>query len=238
MLLSVSLAYLQALQCTRYLGVLPVQFSIFLYTGWPVQAPNMINTFHVRAGSPTTWHAMQLVTSRSIQVVCTWALCLHLFAVAMASMAGPAAGPPGTPAPVRRFVCVHCSATGHLSSRGLFLHRSAVLRHIRGSKPCFAADLGFKEIHVEARPGDVMAGAGGAAGPAPDVRHQPPGEEIDIYNDSGSYCISASRTVVKAGGLCLRGPGFEFPLRQLFAGLEYVHRSINLYITCMYFVYT
>ena len=67
------------------------------------------------------------------------------------------------------------TATGHLSSCGLFLHRSEVLRHIRGSKPCFAADLGFKEIHVEARAGDVMAGAGGAAGPAPDVRHQPPG---------------------------------------------------------------
>ena len=31
--------------------------------------------------------------------------------------------------------------------------------------------------------GDVMAarGAGGAAGPAPDVRHQPPGTTIDIY---------------------------------------------------------
>ena len=74
-----------------------------------------------------------------------------------------------------RFVCVHCTATGHLSSRGLFLHRSAVVRHIRGSKPCFAADLGFKEINVEARAGDVMAGARGAAGPAPDVRQQPPG---------------------------------------------------------------
>ncbi len=59
------------------------------------------------------------------------------------------------------FICVHCTATGYISSRGLFLHRSAVLRHIRGSKPCFAADLGFQEIHVEARAGDVMAGAGG-----------------------------------------------------------------------------
>jgi hypothetical protein len=77
--------------------------------------------------------------------------------------------------PVGRFVCVHCTATGHLSSGGLFLHRSAVLRHIRGSKPCFASELGYKQIHVEARAGDVMAGAGGAAGPAPDVRHQPPG---------------------------------------------------------------
>ena len=100
----------------------------FLYTGWPVQFPQVRNS------------------------------------------AVP-------PAPVQRFVCVHCTATGHLSSRGLFLHRSAVLRRrdIRGSKPCFAADLGFKEIHVEARACDVMAGAGGAAGPAPDVRHQPPG---------------------------------------------------------------
>ena len=103
-----------------------------------------------------------------------------LLVAAMASRAGSDAGP-GAPAPtihcgVTRFVCVNCSATGHLSSRGLFLHRSAVLRHIRGSKPCFAADLGYKEIHVEARAGDVMAGAGGAAGPAPDVRHQPPGK--------------------------------------------------------------
>ncbi len=35
------------------------------------------------------------------------------------------------------------------------------LNTISASKACFAADLGFKEIHVEALPGDVMAGAGG-----------------------------------------------------------------------------
>ena len=29
--------------------------------------------------------------------------------------------------------------------------------------------------------GDVMGGAGGAAGPAPDVCHQPPGTTVDIY---------------------------------------------------------
>ncbi len=29
---------------------------------------------------------------------------------------------------------------------------------------------------MEARAGDVMAGGGGAAGPAPDVRHQPAGD--------------------------------------------------------------
>ncbi len=33
-----------------------------------------------------------------------------------------------------------------------------------------------QEFQVEARAGDVMACAGGAAGPAPDVRHQPPGD--------------------------------------------------------------
>ena len=81
----------------------------------------------------------------------------------------------------QRFVCVNCSATCHLSSRGLFLHRAGVSRHIRASKACFAADLGFNEVHVETRAGDVMAGAGGAAGPAPDVRHQPPGTTLDIY---------------------------------------------------------
>ncbi len=46
-------------------------------------------------------------------------------------------------------------------------------RHIARSKPCFQAQLGFHEIHVRA--GDVMAGGGGAAGPAPSIRHQPPG---------------------------------------------------------------
>ena len=144
----------------------------------------------------TTWHAvrdaMQLVTSRVIQVVCTL--------LAMASMAGSDAGPrPRTPAPpaVTRFVCVHCSATGHLSSRGLFLHRAGVRRHIRASKPCFAAGLGFKEIHVEARPGDVMAGAGGSAGPAPDVRHQPPGSTVYIYYTYDSITINTASIVVK-----------------------------------------
>ena len=32
------------------------------------------------------------------------------------------------------------------------------------------------DFQVEARAGDVMAGAGGAAGLAPYVRHQPPGD--------------------------------------------------------------
>ena len=65
---------------------------------------------------------------------------------------------------------------GPLPSRGLFLNRASVQRHIAASKNCRAADLGYREIHVEALAGDIMAGGGGAAGPPPDVRHQPPGD--------------------------------------------------------------
>ena len=93
-----------------------------------------------------------------------------------------AGGPPAQlgrgPGPAR-FVCAHCTAIGVLSSCGLFLNRASVRRHIAASKHCRAADLGYREIHVEARAGDVMAGAGGAAGPAPDVRHQPPDDAAE-----------------------------------------------------------
>ena len=99
-----------------------------------------------------------------------------LLVAVMASSAGPDAGPP-IQCGVTRFVCVNCSKTGKLSSRGLFLNRAAVRRHISAAKACFAADLGFSEIRVDARSGDVMAGLGGAAGPAPDVQHQCPGKQ-------------------------------------------------------------
>ncbi len=56
-----------------------------------------------------------------------------------------------------RFVCAKCSETGHIGA----------------SKPCSASKLGIWGIQVDVRTSDVMAGAGGAAGPAPDVRHQP-----------------------------------------------------------------
>ena len=98
---------------------------------------------------------------------------------------------------------VNCTATSHLSRRRLFLHRAGVRRHIRASKPCFrvaAGPLCFKEIHVEARPGDVMAGAGGAAGHAQDVRHQPPGRTVYIYFICVPYNINAASKVVKAAG--------------------------------------
>jgi hypothetical protein len=113
----------------------------------------------------------------------TWSVCtLLLTAVAlMASQATVQASPDseqGRAAATRtltRFVCAKCSETGQLSSRGLFLSRAAVHRHIGHSKPCSAAKMGIREIQVEFRTSDVMAGAGGAAGPAPDVRHQPQG---------------------------------------------------------------
>ena len=78
-----------------------------------------------------------------------------------------------------RSTMAHCTSTCRarpLPSRCLFLNRASVLRHIAASKNCRAADLGYREIHVEARAGDLLAGGGGAAGPPPDVRHQPPGD--------------------------------------------------------------
>ncbi len=71
---------------------------------------------------------------------------------------------------------VHCTSTGELSHRCMFLNRASVLRHIASSKPCRDARMGIREILLEALAGDVMAGGGGAAGPAPDVQHQPAGD--------------------------------------------------------------
>jgi hypothetical protein len=88
--------------------------------------------------------------------------------------------------PVTRVVCAHCTSTDQLSHRGMFLNRASVRRHIAASKPCREANQGIREIQVEARAraGDVMAGGGGAAGPAPDVRHQPAGDvQAEISNN-------------------------------------------------------
>ena len=132
-------------------------------------------------------------------------LTLLLAAVVLADMAS-ASESPGPPAShtrvpargdgqgVTRFVCAHCTTTGQLSSRGLFLNSAAVRRHISASKPCFTAGMGFLEIVVEALSGDSMAGGGGGAGPAPDVRHQPPGDAhhlvviISALNSSVHQC--------------------------------------------------
>ena len=47
--------------------------------------------------------------------------------------------------------------------------------HITKTAVCKAADKGIKTIRLETRPTDAMVGGSGAAGPAPNLRHQPPG---------------------------------------------------------------
>ncbi len=47
---------------------------------------------------------------------------------------------------VTRFVRVHCTQTGHLSSHGLFLSRAAVNRHIGHAKACRSAGMGYREM--------------------------------------------------------------------------------------------
>jgi hypothetical protein len=79
-----------------------------------------------------------------------------------------------------QWLVLQCSETGQLFSLGLFLSRAAV---IAASKPCRAAKLGIRQIQVDVRTADVMARAGGAAGPAPDVRHQPEGNSSPEYDD-------------------------------------------------------
>ena len=111
-----------------------------------------------------------------------------------------ATGPGGAGGRVTRYVCAHCTATGELSHRGMFLNRASVRRHIAAAKPCREANLGIRELQVEARAGDVMAGGGGAAGPAPDVRHQPagdvPGEITKQYTDTQKEAVRVCILVV------------------------------------------
>jgi hypothetical protein len=89
------------------------------------------------------------------------------------SAAGGSARPGSAGARVTPYVCVHCTATGELSHCGIFLNRASLLRHIAATKTCSEAKLGIREIQVEARTGDVMAGGGDAAGPAPEAAGRP-----------------------------------------------------------------
>ncbi len=111
-----------------------------------------------------------------------WSVFTLLLTVAaiMASLAGVRAGPDSEQGraanlTLPRFVCDKCSETGQLSSWGLFLSLAAVHRHISHLPPCSAANMGIREIQVDVCTSDIMAGAGGGAGPTPDVRHQPAG---------------------------------------------------------------
>lgn len=62
--------------------------------------------------------------------------------------------------------------------------RSAKI-HIGKSTPCRAAELGVREIVLETRPTDAMVGGTGAAGPAPILRHQPPGWALQCQQKVG-----------------------------------------------------
>ena len=53
--------------------------------------------------------------------------------------------------------------------------KSAKIHVNRHSPMCKAAGLGYRELRVESRRSDAMAGGSVAAGSAPDVRHQPHG---------------------------------------------------------------
>jgi hypothetical protein len=73
-----------------------------------------------------------------------------------------------------------------------------------------------REIHVDAWASDVMAGAGGAAGPAPDERHQPPGKTIYIYCNYSYYYIISGSSVVKATRWNSHDRGFKPQTKQFF----------------------
>jgi hypothetical protein len=131
------------------------------------------------------FHVLQVFSPslpRHAMMSTVWTLVLVALAAIMTSGAQASAmlGGPGVCGlagglGVTWFISVKCTETGQLSSHCLFLNRASVRRHIARSKPCFQAQLGFHEIHIQARAGYVMAGGGGWAGPAQSIRHQPPG---------------------------------------------------------------
>ncbi len=91
------------------------------------------------------------------------------------TVGGSGKGPVGPGLQVSRFVCVQCTQTCQLSSQGLFLSRAAVNQYISHAKACRNAGMGYREMPIQVRAVDVMAGGGGAAGPALLIRHQEPG---------------------------------------------------------------
>ena len=78
-----------------------------------------------------------------------------------------------------------------------FPTRRAIKTHIGKSSVCWATGFGVKEVELETRPIDAMVGGTGAAGPAQDLLHQPPGRRIHfkkvglriIINLKGHICI-------------------------------------------------
>ena len=58
--------------------------------------------------------------------------------------------------------------------------------HIAKNSKCRATGSGLRTVVVESRPSDTMAGGSGAAGPLPDLRHQPPGL-FSVKKSRGRY---------------------------------------------------
>ena len=82
---------------------------------------------------------------------------------------------------ISRFICMGCERRGEFQH--LYGTRRAAATHVGMSPDCLKLGLGVWEICIAACTGaDLMAGGAGAAGPAPDVRHQPPGyPELYLY---------------------------------------------------------
>ncbi len=86
-----------------------------------------------------------------------------------------------------------------------------------------------------------MAGAGGAAGPVPEVRHQPPGTAtyIYIYYHYVLYQNNAAGIAVKASRHYALGVGFETRHLQIFAFCIFLcthkHELVNsMYVPSIY----
>ena len=110
-------------------------------------APFVANDVHWQALLITTIYSsfhVQIILPTTLPRNAMTCLRVLLLVAVMASSAGPDAGPAkcwsSQSGGVTRFVCVNCTATGHLSSRWLFLNRAGVRRHIAGSKACIAAE--------------------------------------------------------------------------------------------------
>ncbi len=136
-------------------------------------------------------------------------------------------------------VFVNWTATSHLSSCRLFLNQPWALCHISASKRVQGQGLLCSRSLPWRDPswcccsaGDVMVGAGGDAGPAPDVLcHQPPGKTIYVYCN---YCLcynQAGSWVVKAASWYAQDCGFShLSTFLLFTSIEPWN--------CTYHVYT
>ncbi len=85
-------------------------------------------------------------------------------------------------------------------------------------KACFGADLCFKEIHVDARAGYVMAARGAVSS------HQPSksGKTIYIYCDYCITCKHAGSVMVKAAGCYAHDHGFVPSSLQYFFFLYFL----------------